>query len=96
MSYIIGLEEPGHGKEGLGRLRGPKMLPLSVKTALATAATTTSHLQLNADIVMMMICASNLVEEVNDLGEDVQASPWVDWGLVKNPSLQNRTEHVTT
>lgn len=28
-SYIIGLEEPGHGKEGLRSLCGPKMLSLS-------------------------------------------------------------------
>lgn len=27
-SYVIGLEEPGHRKEGLGGLCGPKVLPL--------------------------------------------------------------------
>ena len=28
LPYIIGLKEPGHRKEGLGGLCGPKMLPL--------------------------------------------------------------------
>lgn len=28
LSYIIGLKEPGHCKEGLGGFCGPKMLPL--------------------------------------------------------------------
>lgn len=37
---------------------------------------------------------SNLIEEVDYFGEDVETSPWVDGGLVENASLRIKQHHL--
>lgn len=99
VSYIIGLKEPGHSKESLRSLGGPKMLPLHKqkpweKKKWSNCWTKTKTWQFNENLTSYSWqLAFYLVEEVDDLGEDVQASPRVDGGLIKNTCLSTRREN---
>lgn len=92
MSYIIRLEEPCHGKESLGGLCGPKMFPLQKKVRVRYVRIKCSTVQGKSSFRDWVLYNCDLVEKVNDLGEDVETSSWIDWSFIEDTSLWTREE----
>lgn len=89
-SYIIGLEKSRHGKKCLSGLSCSKMFPLQIRTALCLQLGNKlyTHYKNTVNQRQGQIKITNLIEEVNYFGEDVETSSWVDGSLVENTSLQ--------
>lgn len=87
-TYIIGLKQLGHSKEGFSSFHDTKVLPLE---DIWKEGNPSYHNQLWACCrCLCKFSLSYLVYEIQDLGEDMSTFSWVYGGFIKHSCLETK------